>query len=105
MSVIDWAAKPEPWRSIGLRFIEELKSDWVLHGSSTDRLRRAVYACALPRKAIENKAAIASGNLSRYMREEYDVPYNRRAVLARVLGVKPRDIWTDFKTTSEETIS
>jgi hypothetical protein len=30
MSAIDWEAKPEPWRTIGQRFVAEL--DWIMRG-------------------------------------------------------------------------
>lgn len=72
MSVVDWSAKPEPWRSVGMRFVKDCKA--IMAGEVVSPPERP----ALHRSLSE----AASRRLSEIMiRRMNDPKYNPLAAL------------------------
>jgi DNA-binding XRE family transcriptional regulator len=112
MSVIDWNAKPEPWRTIGKRFCIDLLAmaggaapspppDNPSRGPATPtvaedgpgrRLQDLRFALRLTQVQVARRAEISDAIISKA--EHGYIPKKVfREAMARALNVRERDIW------------
>lgn len=111
MSIIDWNAKPEPWRTIGKRFCIDLLA---MAGGATPappsdnptrvphvadvsdgpgrRVQDLRLALRLTQAQLARRANVSAGSISNA--ERGGMPSKlMRAAIASALNVRDRDIW------------
>lgn len=111
MTAIDWASKPEPWRSIGCDFAEEVAAivgDRSVLAEQVDRffrrkvknpdrqrLAEARHAAGMSREALARASGISPTSVGDIEFGTYNATPERRARIAAALGVEVSDIWLD----------
>lgn len=102
MSVIDWEAKPEPWRSIGLRFCRDLVAlqglsetiDYGVSLASGDKLRYFRCQRGWTQEELARKSGYDERTILRIENAQVRFPgIETRHDIAQALGVDVADIW------------
>jgi len=103
--VVDWRAKAEPWRSIGLRFRDELRAimaGYVQPVVTVEehpgvRLRRIRKLQGLTFQALARRAGCSISTVRGIEVGGFIGSRQKRLDIAQALGVEAGDIWPDLK--------
>jgi transcriptional regulator with XRE-family HTH domain len=120
MTAIDWASKPEPWRSVGLAFCEELAAERVRFVNPAmlrepeapkplregtpegDRLRDARNKAGLPLRVVAAACGVSITTVSDWELGKFVTRPMYRPHLCAALGVVQSDIWPEGATDTPE---
>ena len=104
LSVVDWDAKPEPWRSIGKMWAAKVRgilADYVMpeipvrqRPGPGDRLRDLRRGRGLTQLALAQRAGYADTHISAIETGRIKQPrISMRRDIAQALGVTVKEIW------------
>lgn len=100
-TIVDWAKKLEPWRSIGLRFCEELRGEHLSPPKQTasDRIRNLRRGRGWTQQRLADAAGIAATQVC-FAEHGLFITPDRQAAIANAFNVSVTDIWPERDATA-----